>query len=178
MIENPNYRSLVAGGFFSSDPLNTNVKRSIRTNNPGALNNTKWQERFAGYVGKTFADAAGNVTAIYVTPEHGIAAWYHLFTKVYGWKETGSFTIGKLAMKYAGVPDIESAAVKSYLRGWKRWSGDILLAETVISLASDADLLVLAKAMFSHEIGGATPILPAQVTKALELKRAGTLPEN
>lgn len=177
MIDSPNYRSLTPGGFFSADPNNLEVKRSIRPNNPGALNIAQWQRRFKGFVGVTQPDHAGNVTAIYVTPEHGIAAWYHLFTRVYHWGETGRFTMLRLAQSYAGVPDPESSAVKAYLRGWKRWSGNLLVAETEVSLADDAQLTLLAKAMFSHEIGAASPILPEQVVTALSLKRAGTLPE-
>ena len=95
------------------------VKRSIRTNNPGALNISNWQKTFPGYAGKTPPDGAGNVTTIYVTPEHGVAAWYHLLTDRYGYGEDGSFVLLKLARKYAGVNSDDAPAVKSYIKGWR-----------------------------------------------------------
>lgn len=53
---NPKYGvtfgSLVPGGFFSGDPDDLNVHRSIRTNNPGALNFTSWQKAGWGMLGQ------------------------------------------------------------------------------------------------------------------------------
>ena len=75
---NPKYGvafgSLVPGGFFSADPDDLNVHRSIRTNNPGALNFSSWQKSRLGYVGITQPDNSPdhNVTTIYRTPEHGV----------------------------------------------------------------------------------------------------------
>ena len=43
------YASLVPGGFFSADPFDLSVRRSIRTNNPGALNVSAWQRAYAGF---------------------------------------------------------------------------------------------------------------------------------
>ena len=91
-----NFRSLVPGGFFSSDPDDLSAKRSIRTNNPGALNISTWQKQFPGYVGVTQADAAGNVTTIYVTPENGVGAWYYLLTDRYQFGDGGSLTLKEL----------------------------------------------------------------------------------
>ena len=64
------YGSLVPGGFFSADPEDMHVPRSVRTNNPGALNISAWQKERRGFVGVTPPDSAGNKTTIYRTPEH------------------------------------------------------------------------------------------------------------
>lgn len=172
----PAFRSL-AGGPFSSDPYNLSEKRSFRTNNPGALNVTPWQRARKGYVGSTLPDSAGNVTSIYVTPEHGIAAWYFLLSDRYGFKAKGSFTVGELAQRYAGNHDVTSPAVTAYLRGWGKWANGALVASTDIRLDDDSGLWLLARAMFSHEFGGATRVTQGQVSLALQLEREGTLPE-
>jgi hypothetical protein len=172
----PNYRSLVPNGFFSSDPADMSVKRSIRTNNPGALNISNWQRNLPGFVGVTQADGAGNVTAIYVTPEHGAAAWYHLMTDRYGFGEEGSFKLADLAMRYAGVASAAAPAVTGYVRGWRRFSGDQLDKDSVIHLDDDNEVLMLGRAMFGHEIGAASPLHDDQIVKAVQLKRAGQLP--
>ena len=170
-----NFRSLVPGGFFSAAPFDLGVKRSIRTNNPGALNVTAWQKKFPGYVGFTAADGGGNKTTIYVTPEHGIAAWHHLFTDTYHYGETGSFTLGALAHKYAG-PTSTDAAAQAYIRGWNHFADDELTADSAFALDDDADMLRLAHAMFGHEAARHTPLKDEQILTALALKRSGTLP--
>jgi len=174
----PNYRSLTPGGFFSADPNNLAVKRSIRTNNPGALNISAWQKTFPGYVGTTKPDSAGNVTAVYVTPEHGIAAWHYLLTDRYKYGAKGTLVLKDLAKRYAGATSDTDPAVKSYLAGWKKWSGNTLNPADTLRLADDGDMVKLARAMFGHEIGKATPLHDDQVTTALALKRSGTLPPN
>ena len=47
------FDTLTSGGFFSHDPDDLGVKRSIRTNNPGALNFSAWQKSLPGYVAVT-----------------------------------------------------------------------------------------------------------------------------
>lgn len=172
----PNFRSLVPGGFFSSDPNNLAIKRSIRTNNPGALNITAWQRAFPGFAGETQPDGAGNVTTIYVTPEHGIGAWYHLLTVRYGYGEQGRIRLGDLAVKYAGVNSESDAAARSYIKGWRKWSGNTIDKDTQFHLAADAEVLILGRAMFCHEIGGISPLHDDQILTALRLKRSGALP--
>lgn len=172
----PNYRSLVNGGYFSKDPFDLSQKRSLRTNNPGALNITAWQVNFAGYVGKTQPDFAGNETTIYVTPEHGIGAWHYLLTDRYGYGATGSMRLAELARKYAGVPTEDHPAVAGYVKGWRKWSVNALDGNTVVKLDNDSDMLLLAKGMFGHEAGEKSPLLDAQIKEALKLKRSGKLP--
>src|ERR1700716_908249 len=101
------FTSLVPGGFFSSNP-DSNDKRSIRTNNPGALNISSWQRSRPGFVGVTADDGKGNVTSIYCAPEYGVASWYHLLAVIYDFARTGSFTIQQLARKYAGKDAAQS----------------------------------------------------------------------
>jgi len=84
------FGTLVNYGWFSATPDDTDIARAIRTNNPGALNVSTWQRSRPGFVGQTSADAAGNITAIYQTPEQGIAAWYFLLSNRYGFGKTGS----------------------------------------------------------------------------------------
>ena len=93
------FGSLVANGFFSANPDDINVPRSIRTNNPGALNFSAWQKSRVGFVGITQPDNSPNhnVTTIYRTPEHGIGAWYHLLARLYNFP-AGNFTLNELAV--------------------------------------------------------------------------------
>ncbi len=70
------FGSLIPNGFFSADPDDLRKSRSIRTNNPGALDFAAWQKARVGYVGISQPDdsSAHNITTIYRTPEHGIGA--------------------------------------------------------------------------------------------------------
>ena len=170
------YRSLVLGGFFSSDPNDLSVRRSIRTNNPGALNSTTWQQAYPGYVGKTQPDGAGNQTSIYRTPEHGVGAWFHLLTVRYGYGPGGSFTVNELACRYAGVSDLLSSAAQNYVRGWCLASHGALTPTTTTRLGNDADVLRLARAMFEHEAGGPSPLLDRQTEFGVEGERNASLP--
>jgi len=170
------FESLVPGGFFSADPDNLKIKRSIRSNNPGALNFAVWQQQIPGFVAKTIADKAGNVTSIYRTPEHGTAAWYNLLTKRYGYGMNGQLRIGDLATRYAGADSEAAKQVQDYLAGWARFSGGALGKDDIVSLADQQDVLVLAKAMFAHEIGTPSPLKDEQITFGVEAWRSGSLP--
>lgn len=164
------FRSLV-GGYYSADPDNLGVRRSIRTNNPGAINaNASWQEEFPGFVGETPPDSSANKnrTAIYVTPEHGVAAWFYLLTKVYGFGAAQQLNLEDLARKYAG-----GTGFKKYVSAWTSLSSDKLGVNTVISLTDDAQVLVLGKAMFHNESGVPTPLSDVQILEGVNRIRNG-----
>ena len=168
------FRALVPGGFFSAEPMNLAVPRSIRTNNPGALDFTSWQAARPGFFGKTQPDASpdANVTTIYRTPEHGVASWFHLLSEVYGFGAAGSFGIRALAGKYAGDP----AKIDNLVAAWVQLSGGALTPTSVIDIAEDTAMLQLAKAMFFNEAGKPTPVRDDQILFGIQNERSGTLP--
>jgi D-alanyl-D-alanine carboxypeptidase len=130
-----------------------------------------WQRSRPGFVGQTPADAAGNITAIYQTPEQGIAAWYFLLSNRYDFGKTGQFDLASLARKYAGQ-NATPTEVKAYTDGWSKWSNGALQPDTVIHFALDEVLLDLAKAEFAHEAGAAT------IRFSTDLHSKGRRPEN
>jgi hypothetical protein len=164
------FGTLVKDGWFSATPDDTGIPRAIRTNNPGALNISTWQRSRPGFVGQTPADAAGNITAIYQTPEQGIAAWYFLLSNRYGFGKTGQFDLASLARKYAGQ-DATPAQVKAYTDGWSKWSNGALQPDTVIHFALDEELLDFAKAEFAHEAGAVSPLHDDQILYGFALER-------
>lgn len=166
--------SLVPGGYFSANPGDLTVRRSIRTNNPGALNFSGWQKSRKGYVGVTQPDEAHNITTIYRSPEHGVAAWYHLLAVIYAFP-AGVFTLQDLAIRYAGGAG-NPAAVQTYVNGWNRWLQPPLPATAQIAVTSQDAMLLLGKAMFSHEAGMPTPIHDDQIAYAISQEITGTLP--
>jgi hypothetical protein len=172
----PAFGSLVSGGFFSAEPMDLSVTRSIRTNNPGALNFSDWQSSRPGFVGKTQPDGSvnHNVTTIYRTPEHGIASWFHLLSVKYGFGAAGSFSIETLAQRYAG--SASGPAVDGYINSWVRLSGGTFNPASVINISNNNALLDLAKAMFHNEAGTRTPVHDDQILFAIQNERAGTLP--
>jgi len=171
------FGSLVKNGFFSSDPDDLSVRRSIRTNNPGALNISAWQKQLPGYVGFTQPDNSPNAnkTTIYRTPEHGVAAWYILLADRYNFGSTGEFSIKTLARKYAGSGAPQSA-VNSYVVGWRNASGQHFNGDSIVALSDTAEMLKLAKAMYFHESGKKTPLSDAQIKYGIETQRDGTMP--
>ncbi len=173
---NAHFRSLVPHGFFSSDPDDLNVRRSVRTNNPGALNISNWQKSFAGFVGLTPEDRAGNRTSIYVTPEHGVAAWYKLLTEIYGYGTNEKFSLSELAIRYSGADSRHDKAVDNYLKAWSYWSNGDLRDSSTIFFGDFDQLLMLAKSMFAHEAGFPTPLLESQISEGIKLYRSGLLP--
>jgi peptidoglycan hydrolase-like protein with peptidoglycan-binding domain len=156
------------GYFFSSwpnasrDPANCLTARALRTNNPGALNISKWQKNLNGYVGKTLADSAGNETTIYQTPENGIAAWGILVRIVYfkGSKDK----VTKIVDKYRG-----GNPRKPYLEGYKRFSDGELIEDFEVNLYDNAILTKVAVASFSHEFGSWYPLMDEQLLAGLAL---------
>jgi hypothetical protein len=169
------FESLVPGGFFSSDPEDLKVPRSIRTNNAGALDYSVWQKRRLGYVGVTQPDNSPNrnITTIYRTPEHGVAAWYYLISRLYNFPG-GSFSLEDLARHYAGGND--PATIQDYIVGWTRWLDSSFPANGRIAVGDTKTMAALGKAMFSHEAGKATPLHDNQISFGIENEKAGTLP--
>jgi hypothetical protein len=171
------FDSLVPGGFFSHDPDDLSVRRSIRTNNAGALNYSSWQRNVRGYVGMTPPDNSPNRnrTTIYRTPEHGVAAWYILLADRYGFGAAGSFTLETLARKYAGG-GASDADVRTYTSGWSRASGGTLTATSVFHVQSTDELMALGKAMFTHEVGRKSPLKDEQIRYGIDNQRSGSMP--
>jgi hypothetical protein len=169
------FGALVPKGFFSANPDNLATPRSIRTNNPGALNFSGWQRSRLGYVGITQPDSSPthNMTTIYRTPEHGVAAWYHMLAVLYF--PGGSFTLQALAQRYAGA-NASRDAIQAYINGWTRWYDPPITPTTAISTTDTDAMIPLAKAMFSHEAGVVTPVQDNQIAFAIERERVGTLP--
>ena len=171
------FDSLVPGGFFSHDPDDLKVKRSIRTNNPGALNFSTWQRSLPGYVGLTPPDNSPdkNRTTIYRTPEHGVAAWFVLLSEKYGFAASGRFSLEQLARKYAGR-DAKPSAVNAYIKGWSEASGGRLNASSTFRVNNAGEMLDLGKAMFEHEIGKPSPLSDAQIIYGIEHQRNNSMP--
>jgi len=167
--------SLVPGGFFSSDPDDMRVLRSVRTNNPGALNISDWQRHRIGFVGVTKDDGKGNVTSIYAAPEYGVAAWYFLLSDRYGFGHAGSFTIADLARHYAGG-GAAASVVNNYVNAWSRLADTHLSAASVVRLGNDAEMLNLARGMFKNEASANLRITNNQILFAIQHERNNTLP--
>lgn len=175
-VENPNFRSLVEGGIFSSNPHAGGGKRAFRTNNPGAINfdfngGGAWQTRMPGFVGRTFADKHGNKTAIYETPEQGIAAWYYLLTNRYGFGSDASALIQELARRYAGVNSWRDSAARNYIRGWTVFSDNRLNENSRIHFDYDDELIWFAKGNFGFELGEPTALKEEQMRLGFKLGR-------
>jgi len=169
------FTSFVTGGFFSSNPDDLSVRRSIRTNNPGALNISAWQKKRLGFAGITGDDGKGNRTTVYSAPEYGIAAWYHLLAGVYGFAKTGAFTIADLARKYAGAGAAQST-IDNYVATWCKFSDLPLNRNSVVQLNDDNQLLNLGCAMYRNESGVKIPWSNAQILFGIQHERNATLP--
>jgi len=172
---NVTFGTHVQSGFYSHDPDDMRVRRSIRTNNPGALNVSNWQTEFRGFVGRTQPDSRGNVTTIYRTPEHGVAAWYHLIGERYGIAQNGKFTIGELAAKYSGTGSMNSAFALQYMSRWSHFAENTYDASSIVAIADDQSLLKLARAMFANEIGFVSPLTNAQILYGVNAWRTRSL---
>lgn len=93
------YKSLVEGGFFSSDPFDRRVPVSIRCNNPGAVNGAAWEKTYPGYV-DTVETTPGNKTTIFEAPEYGVAVWWELMRR---YAKVGADTVGEIITKYGAA---------------------------------------------------------------------------
>ena len=170
------FTALVSGGFFSSEPDNLKILRAIRTNNPGAINDTIWQHTRPGYVTKSLKDSAGNQTAIYSAPEYGVASWYTLLADHYKYKDAGgAFTLSQLAHNYAGGSAPQSA-IDSYINDWSRLADSPLTPQSTIHLADDGAMLNLARAVFKHESKSIVKISNDQILFGIRRQRTNTLP--
>jgi D-alanyl-D-alanine carboxypeptidase len=161
-----NFRSLIeTGNFFSGQPdadfsaSNALTRRALRTNNPGAINISKWQrDSMKGYVGTTLPGPDGNITAIYETPEQGVAAWGFLIRKIYFNGKKEKVTVGEIVDKYRGT---NSRA--PYIDGYKKYSNGILSEDYEIDLYDNAELSRFAIAAYSHELGFWYPLTDKQL---------------
>lgn len=161
----PNYRSL-AGGFFSADPFDNRMPTSIRTNNPGALNASPWVKAYPGYVGDkvtSMSGASANNTAIFETPEQGVAVWHELMKR---YATAGAVTVEKIINKYGGGQDYSA-----YVAFVTKQSG--LPADYKIGLtgSDDYNLMKFARAMWHFEAGRATPLSNDQIVYGFKLAR-------
>lgn len=164
----PNFRSL-AGGPFSSDPSDTSVNTSIRSNNPGAVNGADWEKAMPGYVGDVITSYSvidgkrvANRTTIFESPEQGVAVWWELMRRYRDLYQKK--TIRDIIKRYGGGQDYneyEQFVVKKMGVG----------PTFVIDLADDDHLLPFAKAMFRYEAGQDIPWTDKQILYGFNLAR-------
>ncbi|WP_119272343.1 peptidoglycan-binding domain-containing protein [Taklimakanibacter deserti] len=167
-----NFRSLTeAGNFFSGQPdaqyssSDTLTRRALRTNNPGAINISKWQrDSMKGYVGTTLPGPDGNVTTVYETPEQGVAAWGFLIRKIYFNGKKEKVTVGEIVDKYRGTN-----SRTPYIDGYKKYSDGKLTEDYEIDLYDNAELARLAIAAYSHELGFWYPLTEKQLLAGLAI---------
>jgi len=157
----PNYRSLVPGGYFSSNPFDRTLPVSIRCNNPGAINGAPWEKNYPGYV-DTVETTPGNKTTIFEAPEYGVAVWWELLRRYAADRVT---TVGGIINRYGGGQDYSN-----YIRFVEQKTG--FDEAHSIPLDDDATLLAFGKAMFQYEAGRSTPLKDDQIVFGFRLARA------
>jgi peptidoglycan hydrolase-like protein with peptidoglycan-binding domain len=169
------YRSLIEGGYYSSNPFDRTVPVSIRCNNPGAINGARWEKTYPGYV-DTVETTPGNKTTIFEAPEYGVAVWWELLRR-YAASRDKVNTVGGIIDRYGGGQDYSN-----YIQFVSKQTG--FSPSKVIALDNDDDLLTFGKAMFRYEAGRPTPLKDEQIRYGLKLGRskgladkAGTPPE-
>lgn len=174
----PNYRALVPGGFFSSNPEGTivNGKRtppvSIRMNNFGAINGEAdgkpiaWIRAFPGYL-RSIVTTPGNATAVFETPEQGVAAWWELLRR-YRNSATPARTISQIIRRYGGSGQDYGEYVASVSQRMHASPS----TEIIIDGSDDVTLLAFAKAMAREEAGRDTPLSDDQLRYGFRLGRA------
>ncbi len=155
------YRSLVPGGFYSSNPFDRTIPVSIRCNNPGAINGAPWERNYPGYV-DTVETTPGNKTTIFEAPEYGVAVWWELLRR---YAAAGATTVGSIVNKYGGGQDYSA-----YIGFVTRKTG--FAARTKVPLDDDDILSAFGKAMFHYEAGRPTPLKDEQILYGLQLGRA------
>ncbi|MEM7011452.1 MAG: peptidoglycan-binding domain-containing protein [Verrucomicrobiota bacterium] len=183
------FRSQFEGGYFSAEPEqfvsgDVRKKRSIRSNNSGAMNKRDWHEDLPGYVGRTLADNSGNKTTIFLTPEDGVSAWYlnivvryeRLFGLISGGATGTTVNVRRLAKAYGfGRPNdpdsafnsVQLGRIREYTRGWDNWAQKAGLGEIEESDEIDpgdvAEMRRLCYAMSGHEAAAFSPLAFDQI---------------
>lgn len=168
------FRSMIPGGYFSSTPFDTRINTSIRTNNPGAINDSAaWVRAYPGYAGGKVTSMSGsspNSTAIFETPEQGVACYYELLKR---YRAAGAKTIEQIIIRYGGSGQVQK--YQEYVKFVVSRTG--LPSTTEIKLSGDDETLIkFAKAMWRYEAGKETPLSDAQIVYGIKLGRnAGKL---
>jgi hypothetical protein len=153
-----NYRSLVAGGFFSADPTNHSVPVSIRTNNPGAVNVANWVRAYPGFVDSRVT-TPGNATVVFEAPEYGTAAWWQLLHNYRRALGPADFTLRNVILRYCGRGrEREAVEYTAFVSAQASVNGNM-----IIDLADHNGLLSIAKAFFWYEAGRRTPLSDEQI---------------
>jgi uncharacterized protein (TIGR02594 family) len=161
-IENANYRSL-AGGFFSSTPMNKNTGPvSIRFNNPGAVNGASWERSYPGYIGEV-ETTPGNRSTIFETPENGVAVWWELMRK---YRSANAITVSQIINRYGGSGQDYTAYVAAVAA-----STGFGVNKEIKLYGDDDTLLKFAKSMFRVEAGKALPWTDEQILFGFKLAR-------
>jgi hypothetical protein len=154
----PDYRSLVAGGFFSGDPTDRTFPVSIRTNNPGAVNVASWVREYPGFVDSRVT-TPGNATVVFEAPEYGVAAWWQLLHNYRRALGPAEFSLRNAIFRYCGRGRVrEAVEYTAFVCAKASVNGNML-----IDLADHNGLLPIAKAFFWYEAGRRTPLSDEQI---------------
>ncbi|MGH9675713.1 MAG: hypothetical protein ACRD36_01310 [Candidatus Acidiferrum sp.] len=151
------------------------MNRAIRTNNPGALNISGWQRKRAGYVGQSAADGVGNITTIYQTPEHGVAAWFFLLSDRCGFGASRHFDSYRWQRNMPVHMQAMRRSKPTPMDGRNGPMG-VLRPNTEIHLASDDEMLVFAKAEFAYEAAAPSPVDGKQILYGFSIERNAIAP--
>src|SRR6185437_15241756 len=167
----PNYRSLVAGGFFSSTPMDKSTGPvTIRMNNPGAINGAPFETTYPGFVG-TVETTPGNKSTIFEAPEFGVGAWWQLL-QIYRTSHSTT-TVGGIINRYGGGLDYSA-----YIQFVVKATG--FTPDTVVDLGNDDQVLQFGRAMFRYEAGRPLPWSDDQIRVGIrgarEFARTGKWP--
>ncbi len=161
------YRSLIDGGFFSDDPSNMAIRRSIRTNNPGALNTASWTRAFPGFVGEQ-NDSENNNTAIFEAPEYGVAAWWTLMDRYRKQYRPENFHLKNVLTRYSGG---NTEVATRYIAFVSAKAG--IGSKVPLDINDDFAMRKIATAFFHYEAGEPTPLSAAQISFGIEIGQNG-----
>lgn len=165
------YRALVDGGYYSDNPSDVSIRRSIRTNNPGALNTALWVQSYPGFVAEQ-NDSAGNNTAVFEAPEYGVAAWWTLMDRYRRRYNPQNFHLKNVLTRYSGG-NAETAA--NYIAFVSAKSG--IGSKVPLDIYDDFAMNKIAKAFFHYEAGKPTPLSDEQIAFGIQIgKNGGDIP--